>query len=203
MDPLIEHKGFLGEIQTLEHWGYDIYRTVYTPESDEKWEAAIAKIDSYVKADLYGQNPDVERKELSDTILAKYRNTIIQDPAVFDQASQDSLRTHFLQRLADNGKRLGSYGPENRLFIMLDEETLKIITTASDDPLDAVPCGAEWQEHRVKVVDAVWNPNPPPPVPGRGRPSRGPSAYKGWMYLTLYRVWFFSHRVFRDADISM
>lgn len=204
MDSLIEHKGFASEIHSEDHWGYPIYRTVYTLESNEKWDAVVAKIDTYIKRDLYGTpTPSDERRTISDTILEKYQNTIIQDPDVLDHATADTLREHFLQWLADNGKNLGDYGPDNRMFIMIDEETLNSIIAAPEDPYEATPSEAEWRRYRVKLVDAVFDPNPPPNrAPPRPPATSSAVMYQGWVYVTFYKLWFLYHRVFIDYDIS-
>jgi hypothetical protein len=208
MEYFDDRLGFLEEIGSSGHWGYLIYRTVYTPESDEKWDAVVAKIDTYVKGDLYrAADPNEERKAVSNSILARYRNTILQDPDAFDHASPDTLREHFLQLLADNGKRLNDSGPDNRMFMMIDEETLNSILAAPEDPHEAPPSLDEWRSYRVELVDATWNPNPPPRVAGRGPPPRPPAPpgtrmYQGWLYVTFYKLWFLYHRVFIDPDLT-
>lgn len=80
-------------------WGYAIYRTVYTPESDELWNSALDKLDRWmnyrIDAELrihkeWAQDPYPER-----VIHESYRNVIIEDKDLLDGASVDRIRQHF------------------------------------------------------------------------------------------------------------
>lgn len=213
---LHDQEGFLGQIESLDNWGYVIYRTVYTPESDSQWETAIQRLDAYTRFDFFQTpSPDEERQRVCDAIAAKYHNTIFQDQEAFDAASPDDLREHFLNWLAQQGRSTGSYGPNNRMFLMIDEESLQSILNAPEDPYisDLVP-SLDWPKHRVKVIDATHKPNPELATPAaaagtgggrgrgpRGRPGRGMAPFKGWVYVSLYRLWYLWHRTMHEPDL--
>ncbi|RMJ21343.1 hypothetical protein PHISP_07783 [Aspergillus sp. HF37] len=81
-------------------WGYVIYRTVYTPESDTHWSAALAKFNRYIHYEI-----DAERRHGSEEtdlyperlVNDMYRNVVFSDKDRFDGASIEQIREHFNQ----------------------------------------------------------------------------------------------------------
>jgi len=80
-------------------WGFVIYRTVYTPASDEKWEAALAKLRAYIYAsvvrELYrdrGTNAAPLNPQPCDKVRETYQPMVFQDRETSDGASVDVIR---------------------------------------------------------------------------------------------------------------
>lgn len=48
------------------HWGYVIYRTVYTPESEEAWDAVVAKLEAYMAREVDEEDDEEEGEEEED-----------------------------------------------------------------------------------------------------------------------------------------
>ncbi|KAF2666472.1 hypothetical protein BT63DRAFT_59880 [Microthyrium microscopicum] len=208
-DGLFDENGMIDEFRKTdsETWGYVIYRTVYTPSSDEDFPLAMEKLDRYIREDLYrSPHPTEGRRQVADAIMTGYQNNVLQDPEAFNQATSDDLRRHFLARLDNHDRRLAGWGPDNRSFVMIDEEVLSNIINAPDDSYDGERFGPEWQKQRLKVVDATFSPRPAPPAAntgrGRGRDHTGQdSGYPGWIWITMRKLWFLWHRTVHSGNL--
>ncbi|EED20845.1 hypothetical protein TSTA_080780 [Talaromyces stipitatus ATCC 10500] len=69
-------------------WGFAIYRTVYTPQSDELWSSVLEKLESYME--LSCKDPGY-RDELS--------NIVVWDREKFNNASIDEIRKDFRREM--------------------------------------------------------------------------------------------------------
>lgn len=103
-------------------WGYMIYRTVYTPQSDECWSAAMAKLDRYMHHSIdanAGKDGDPYPERL---IHESYRNVVLHDKDQFDGASIEQVREHFNQWRPDRC-HFNGFGRYN-MCLMVDEKAL-------------------------------------------------------------------------------
>jgi hypothetical protein len=110
-------------------WGYIVYRTVYTPESDELWSSITAKLESYVfreisrplSARFPGSSSDpAECKEVRDHLVFKY----MDNKALYDRLSLDDLRAGYRKH------RKVRFKPT--AFLVIDEEVLHSIRDAPE-----------------------------------------------------------------------
>lgn len=76
----------------LGPWGWAIYRTTYTPESDRLWPQAIDTIKAYLAH--YTRRAFKRDEGLYEAAMTGLDNTPIQDFSL-DQATLDDLRLHF------------------------------------------------------------------------------------------------------------
>jgi hypothetical protein len=59
-------------------WGWVIYRTIYTPESDEQWEEVKRQLDELILSDFEGFHGSIDPGSFN-VAREKYRNYILED----------------------------------------------------------------------------------------------------------------------------
>ncbi|KFY01582.1 hypothetical protein V490_00846 [Pseudogymnoascus sp. VKM F-3557] len=143
---------FLRDLHTPK-WGYAIYRTVYTPESDALFPLALAKLDGYVHCeidwDLY-KDPTydpVPNREIRE----RYENVVLEDRERYDGASMDSIREYFRQWVEGQGKDVGD-SPRFQICLVFDEAAVRALSAAPDPlPSSGAPPGV-----LIRVVDGEF-----------------------------------------------
>lgn len=82
-------------------WGFTIFRTVYTLESDVLFSLFLAKLDAYVESSIdYELRPSPFRAPSpfdsgpNEEMKRRYANDVIEDPSL-DGASIDDVRAAF------------------------------------------------------------------------------------------------------------
>lgn len=143
-------------------WGFIIYRTVYTPESDEVWTSCLDKITRYiyweidhVDGDRYaGQDP------FPETIIKEtYKNVILDDQERWDGASWDQISADFNAYLKSLGVQVGDDVPRLTACLVIDEKCLQSIMRAFDDPLDQRGVSTIGMRSRmgfVGIIDPIY-----------------------------------------------
>lgn len=102
-------------------WGYTIYRTVYSPESNQHWNTTVEAIRKYAYASLGGE---LNNDKPSRIFQEGYRPLIFDDQAQFDGATLDDIRRHFQVIMdSDNGQK----GVRFRFCLVIDEGALQSI----------------------------------------------------------------------------
>jgi hypothetical protein len=115
-------------------WGYVIYRTTYTPESDSLWRRAINTINTYVAHFALETLTEQNKESLYEETISRLENIPIQDPAL-GGATYDELRVHFASWLQTQDRR-GESGDKDlprarfRTFLVVDQAALEIIANA-------------------------------------------------------------------------
>ncbi|KAJ5174367.1 uncharacterized protein N7482_000244 [Penicillium canariense] len=115
-------------------WGYIIYRTVYTPKSDELWPIAMEKlghiinssIDAGLHAKIRHNRPeDPESNEEPERLVKESRKDVIfSDKRFWDRAGIEQIRQHFREYLrASKGTIYGRF----KGCLVIDELSLKSI----------------------------------------------------------------------------
>jgi hypothetical protein len=100
-----------------------IYQTVYTPQSDEYWSAAMEKLDRYIHHSIDRIDGDNLGDPYPERLIHEsYRNVVLHDKEQFDGASIEQIREHFNQWKPDRGYfyNLGRYN----MCLMVDEKAL-------------------------------------------------------------------------------
>lgn len=82
-------------LYSLPDWGYVIYRAIYTAKSDTTFPHAIRYIEACIKSEFFREAKPRPIDDDPREVWAKYRSTIIEDPAQFDGASLETIRAHF------------------------------------------------------------------------------------------------------------
>ncbi|KAL4778888.1 hypothetical protein BJX76DRAFT_352238 [Aspergillus varians] len=164
-------------------WGYIIYRTVYTPESDEQWPLALKKLDAALdrgidlglnaesKRSANGVEPDSTPERL---LKESRRHVVFSDKDSWDGASVERIRVHFKEYLAASKGR--GYGRFEGCLV-IDKRSLKSIIAASNPR-------PRLGEGFVGMVDGRY---PEETGPGRG----ADPGYKGFMRVFISSLWFF------------
>lgn len=175
-------------------WGFVIYRTVYTAESDRLWSACLAKIDRYVRWSISNVYEDEYRN--SDHFPEKfaqetYKNLIFEDRERWEGASLEQIRTDFKQYSEFLGIEDGSHIPWSKACLVIDESCLNSIVSAFEDPEES----ANWRGPQrgfviekggyimlkpfVVMIDPTFEPEESYDTPG----------YQGYMRVELAGIW--------------
>lgn len=115
-------------------WGYIIYRTVYTPESDELWPKAMdildqiinSSIDETLHAQIRNKRPEDPEPNAEPGRLVKEsrKDVIFSDKEHWDGAGVEQIRQHFREYLrASKGTSYGRF----KGCLVIDELCLKSI----------------------------------------------------------------------------
>jgi hypothetical protein len=177
-------------------WGWVIYRTVYTPESDMLWPRAINTIHTYLAHNLRETLSWTNESRSHAANMAKLENLWMSDVSLFNQASIEDLRGHFtswLQTQHTEDEEGEKNLPRVRFctFLVIDQFTLHTIANAPD------PEGRGARGPMIKVVSAQRDERRLDRAGGSGR-GRGPEAEKegkmfpGWLncrILYLRELW--------------
>lgn len=91
-------------------WGYVIYRTTYSAESDAHFSTIIRYLEACVKKEFLADSISLdgsinEDPAIHEELWARHNFTIMEDAAQFDGASIDSVRTHFQPWVDEQGQR--------------------------------------------------------------------------------------------------
>ncbi|KAJ5127412.1 hypothetical protein N7448_008191 [Penicillium atrosanguineum] len=157
----------------LPDWGYVIYRTTYTTESDTAFPHAIRYIEACLKGEFFTevtQQPRYRNNDVPAYVWSKYQSTIIEDPTQFDGASLEMVRAHFEAWVNGQGKRdnFNKY----RVCLIIDEESLQ---TLKDAPVENAENDDELRF--VKALEAF------PIVDSL-------DTFPGWMKCWTQTMWF-------------
>ncbi|CDM32153.1 hypothetical protein DTO013E5_3632 [Penicillium roqueforti] len=149
-------------------WGYIIYRTVYTPESEKLWPIAMEKLTrvmtTWIKGELnYGDDPRPEH-----LIEESHKDVIISDSSRWDGAGIEQVRGHFAQYLREIKQEEHCEESRFAVRLVIDERSLNSLV-ATDDPDDGF----------VGVVDGRYDP---------GKRYDSPSDC-GYMRVLVWALW--------------
>lgn len=115
-------------------WGFIIYRTVYTPESDELWSACLDKIEESVRLeiDIFGEEytDNTPERILKET----FKNVILEDRERWDSASVEQIRADFIAHLQSIGSSVGDDFPRSTVCLVIDDACLQSIRNTFDEP---------------------------------------------------------------------
>jgi hypothetical protein len=175
------------KVNSIFPWGYFIYRTVYTAESDELWPFAMDKLaknmDNQINSDLYADNrrkkpkdeePDGDAERL---VMETHKDVIFSDKQFWDRATIEQVRDHFVEYLrASKGEGTGRFEG----CLLIDERSLKSII-ASSDPLPWLE--GERPRLPVKTRGFVGM------IDGRYPDNRWKARYTGYMRVDIRSLW--------------
>lgn len=117
-------------------WGVNIYRTVYTPESDTLFPSAVARVETYMKFGTLGdpsapQTDYTERVEKE--IASRLVNSIIEDRQVLNGASMETVLAEF-EKWVQSQNCTRSYNTRYRIALVVDAEAIDDIMKLPETP---------------------------------------------------------------------
>ncbi|KAJ5817787.1 hypothetical protein N7447_007795 [Penicillium robsamsonii] len=136
-------------VRSKATWGYVIYRTTYTPQSDTAFSQIVDLLNSYIKHELFSEYASTPKSKLHcaeptayHEIWAQHRPVIMADPAQFDEAPIDSVRAHFESWVNSREKR------NHTTCIVIDDESLRAF-------LDAQPTKSESDKMGINSIPYI------------------------------------------------
>ncbi|KAJ5143147.1 uncharacterized protein N7515_001934 [Penicillium bovifimosum] len=139
-------------IHSFPGWGYVIYRTTYSAESDTLFPDAIRYIEACIKRDFFSENENDPTDEANE-IWAKHRSTIMQDPEQFNGTSLEAIRAHFEAWVNAQGRR--DNWTKFRMCMIIDDESLQTLKGTSVETLENErPEDLDNELRCVKVLEA-------------------------------------------------
>ncbi|CAG8011762.1 unnamed protein product [Penicillium salamii] len=146
-------------------WGFIIYRTVYTPESEELWPIVLERIAKRLKEGVMSEAKDNESR-VEQLMVKSHKNVIISDPHRWNTASIPQIRSHFVEYL----RKLNQTGcpdiPRLAACLVVDEKSLNSIV--KDEQLGF-----------LGVIDGWYNPEEKYDF----------ASYRGFMRVQLIALW--------------
>jgi hypothetical protein len=121
---------FLRALESTQQWGWVLYRTIYTPGSDQRCQEAIIRLRELMISNFEAGNEDATPEQHSE-VIPKLSLVLQEDPA-FEHATLDDLRAHFKEWAPRQGYFHGARfkDPRWEVFLLLDEQTLDRILSA-------------------------------------------------------------------------
>lgn len=166
------------------NWGFAIYRTVYTPESDALWPLVLAKLEAYIHtsiwADVDGERPDIpsgEKRldsEPNRQVSVRLKCVIISDPQKFDGAAVSDIGRHFVN-VFRNANPAESPGVSRNACLVIDRDVFCWLRDAPI-PVSHVNDPDLW----IKVVDGDFDLN---------RIDAYDPRYQGWALSNARLLW--------------
>ncbi|KAJ9285924.1 hypothetical protein DTO021C3_6485 [Paecilomyces variotii] len=166
-------------------WGWVVYRTTY--RSDPAFHKAIEILTSWIKAGVYEdlheyglENPDPTP---NDQLWARHQLTVIEEPAMLNEASFDAVRGHFEGWVEAQDKQ--DAWNKYRACLVMDEVAVKRLGEAmmpeEHREKHGERCYAELRKWFVPVVEAF---------PELGEEEE--TDFEGWMNCSVFnliRLW--------------
>jgi hypothetical protein len=220
-DLIITTDGQAEEPFSYHPWGYTIYRTCYTPESQSQWQSLVEAISSGAEKTIPGLHDD-EPSPTSQHLLSLLRLDFRSDASLYNGLTIDQLRQMYLIPPADSVSSPNFYRSE-RIYLVADTEVLmdpyflpkengEPKELLRNDTSDTVPVGSvqkwQYQYHgssgsssikqrwlkcvEVDYIAVDYHPR---------RRGQGPRPYFGWFMMTarsIVELW----EQLLDQDIS-
>lgn len=136
----------------LDCWGYTIWRTVFTPGSDEKFAPALETTSQYVKEECF---EDVERYPRQTNhapcheIWQCFENEIIEARDL-EGVDPETVRKAFAAWIEGRGKQQNDTS-RYRFCIVVEKGALETLCRFEPPPITGLP--KHWQSHAVRVID--------------------------------------------------
>ncbi|KAJ6109404.1 hypothetical protein N7486_001639 [Penicillium sp. IBT 16267x] len=143
-------------LYSIPDWGYVIYRTTYSAESDVSFPNAVRYIETCVKEDFVASYAGTPHGAETEGIRAKYRSIVMEDPQ-FNGASIEGIRTHFETWVDAQGRRRDNWN-RFRMCLIIDEESLQTLQGISAEQIEQEgPYNWDKELRCVKVLEAWPN----------------------------------------------
>ncbi|OBT99818.2 hypothetical protein VE01_02177 [Pseudogymnoascus verrucosus] len=81
-------------------WGFAIYRTVYTPESDAKWPIAMDRLREWLRSEI--TEDESVHEDYKGKIYENFLNLVMDDKKLYDGLPITDVKKHFKKWLIEN-----------------------------------------------------------------------------------------------------
>jgi hypothetical protein len=173
-------------------WGYTIFRTVYTPGSDEAVARAIERLGVYAKAYVdddiaFKHLPNLEPPDPlpNQEVWSRFHNEVIEDEETLANAGLEEVGRRFdawiKERLTPDVLQRNRSNARFSLCLMLDQESIDSILSMSEEPHPFLRGPADKQTNSG-WVKAITNEQQPE---GGGR-----LWYRVGIHHFLWSLWF-------------
>jgi len=88
--------------QYYRHWGFTIYRTAYSPESEPLWQTLLAKIHAQVEENIMGLDASQKYDSVAQHIMSLFRLNVYSDPDMLKDLDMNSLRVLYKESMEGN-----------------------------------------------------------------------------------------------------
>ncbi|PLB55402.1 hypothetical protein P170DRAFT_432945 [Aspergillus steynii IBT 23096] len=165
-------------------WGYVVYRTTYTPESNTQFPKVLEMLETWIKREIYKDLNDLENADPApnNEIWARHRFTVIEDENALNGATIDTVRAHFEQWVEDKCQR--DMWNKYRICMVIDDDILQRLVDVPTPEQHAEQhgdgCLQEIEKWYVKVIEPFFD------------PYNAAQDYEGWMNCSVYvlvRLW--------------
>ncbi|CAG8930831.1 unnamed protein product [Penicillium salamii] len=146
-------------------WGFIIYRTVYTSESEKLWPIVLERIAERLKKGVMSQARGNESR-IEQLMVKSHKDVIISDPHRWNTASIPQIRSHFVEYLRKLNQTECSDIPRLASCLLIDEKSLKSIVE-------------DEKYGFLGVIDGWYNPEEKYDV----------ASYRGFMRVQLIGLW--------------
>ncbi|KAL5316366.1 hypothetical protein ACEPPN_015411 [Leptodophora sp. 'Broadleaf-Isolate-01'] len=165
-------------------WGYTIYRTVYTAESEEAWPSIVTKINEYIRHDIFREIESHKKyyeithgpldPSPNEQVWELHKPTIVSDPALYDGATFEDIRRHWRADVEGRGFAVNDSFTGNNVCLVVDEEVFEMVRDAPS-PAELGRTGKPW----IRAVDGAWEADD------------ADEGYLGVWRVNLDSLWFF------------
>lgn len=145
-------------------WGYTIFRTVYTPGSDEAFKKALERLDAYAGAWVdrdddfprYGNHAESKDQRPNNELWSRCHNEVIEDPETLADATIEDVGRRFDAWVSEHVRRPdGSKHTPNARYVacvMIDQEGIDNILAMSEDPYVSIGDDPHQYDRWVKMM---------------------------------------------------
>ncbi|KAJ6031850.1 hypothetical protein N7540_002582 [Penicillium herquei] len=149
-------------------WGFIIYQTTYTPESEKFWPLVMERLTHELKDGIDCESkryPNDTRPE--ELVKESHKDVIISDLSRWNGSSIEKVREHFAEYLRKIKQEGSSEEARFASCLVIDERSLQSIIAEDDS------------NRFIGVVDGRYNPETKYDWPG----------YRGYMRVHLSALW--------------
>ena len=145
-------------------WGFMIYRTCYTPESDQQWKLLIDKISTTVLATLSACKDRGEDFHDTAMISENFKLDARSDSATLDGLTMDEVSQIYRNEVGGSPMEMrNSLIPDHQIFLLADEEVLQnscsgVLTVVQAAPTEGADpeCFYQWLRVDVNLFIDLW-----------------------------------------------
>ena len=145
-------------------WGFTVYRTCYTPESDQQWKLMIDKISTTVLATLSKCKDEGQDPHDTAMISKNFKLDARSDSATLDGLTMDEISQIYLNEAGGSPMELrNSLTPDHQILLLADEEVLQNLDSGVLKVVQAAPvegadpeCYYQWLRVDVIFLIDLW-----------------------------------------------
>lgn len=171
-----------------EPWGFVIYRTTYTAESNLLWPAAVAKFNQYIKLTKCVHIPC----KTAPTCNHPASNTILSDATLYADKGIDDIANIFAEYIDSGPPSSRPRGTRADICLVIDKEVLEWLKDAPEP----IPRGIDQSQPEacIKAVDIEWDPEEVDENEGVDE------RYQGWAKVPVHLLQYLH---VQDAEFSL